>query len=446
MTNSTFTSNLYEAIRLVKSRLTASEVKILQNGGEVRRNYYSETYYSKDYYWQVSLYDQAHLKIEKSSIEHGEHGGIYAESSEVEIADCIVAHHQSNGLEVTNSSTAKVVGGTFRANLNDQIAGYNNSTLEVRDAVLDGKGISRGGLSMWNGHVAIKKCQIHSHTYRGVWVRGGSGCTIEDSQLENNGPEGLVLFFRYSQLFVNEAEKVALSDLRVIGGKGGGVYLESCKASFVSKSIIRGNQGPGLWARRTQLTVEKTEFQDNGKPDTSFGYSYSYNQYMQRYMQIPYCYQILAEEVSCVQLKEVQIYEGRHGGILVRNHSTVTLRGGSIHGHGREAIAVQNIGGISKIVVIGARIFGNAQQTDAKVIVKYRGTNAQQTVAQVIVNGGTVEMEDACIQDSPHGGALVENVGTLILKRCQVHNNRAYNLRSDWYGRVEFIDMPPVED
>jgi hypothetical protein len=35
MTNSTFTSNLYGAIRLEKSRLIASEVKILENGGVV---------------------------------------------------------------------------------------------------------------------------------------------------------------------------------------------------------------------------------------------------------------------------------------------------------------------------------------------------------------------------------------------------------------------------
>jgi hypothetical protein len=106
MTNSTFTSNLYGAIRLEKSRLIASEVKILENGGVVGR----------EWYWQVSLFDQAHLKIEKSSIEHGETGGIYAENSEVEIADCIVADHQLDGLRVNDSSTAKVVGGTFRAN------------------------------------------------------------------------------------------------------------------------------------------------------------------------------------------------------------------------------------------------------------------------------------------------------------------------------------------
>jgi hypothetical protein len=82
-------------------------------------------------------------------------------------------------------------------------------------------------------------------------------------------------------------------------------------------------------------------------------------------------------------------------------------------------------------VVIGARIFGNAREEGAQVIVKY---------------GGTAEMEDTCIQDSPHGGVLVEDGGILILKRCQVHNNKAYNLRREETGRVEFIDMPPVED
>jgi hypothetical protein len=74
---------------------------------------------------------------------------------------------------------------------------------------------------------------------------------------------------RMPQLFVKEVEKVALSDLRVIGGKGGGVYLASCKnASLSGKSIIRGNQHTGLYAYRTQLTVEKAEFQDNGKAST----------------------------------------------------------------------------------------------------------------------------------------------------------------------------------
>jgi hypothetical protein len=158
--------------------------------------------------------------------------------------------------------------------------------------------------------------------------------------------------------------------------------------------------------------VEKVEFQDNGKGSTPDSY----------------WYQILADEASNVQLKEVRIYEGQHsGGIWVRERSTVKLEGGSIHGHGREAIAVQDSG--SKIVVIGARIFGNAQQGGAQVIVK---------------ENGTAEMEDTCIQDSPHGGALVEDGGTLILKRCQVHNNKAYNLRREGTGRVEFIDMPPV--
>jgi len=108
----------------------------------------------------------------------------------------------------------------------------------------------------------------------------------------------------------------------------------------------------------------------------------------------------------------------------VKSGSTVKLEGGSIHGHGREAIAVQDSG--SKIVVIGARISGNAQEAGAQVIVKDRGT---------------AEMEDTCIQDSPHGGALVRGGGTLILKGCQVHN-----LRRVGSGRVEFIDMPPVKD
>jgi hypothetical protein len=120
----------------------------------------------------------------------------------------------------------------------------------------------------------------------------------------------------------------------------------------------------------------------------------------------------------------------------VWRESTVKLEGGSIHGHGREAIALFEdsgpiIGIRSKMVVIGARIFENAQQAGAQVIVK---------------DSGTAEMEDARIQDSPHGGVFVEDGGTLILKRCQVHNNKAYNLRREGTGRVEFIDMPPVED
>jgi len=263
-------------------------------------------------------------------------------------------------------------------------------------------------------NVAIKKCQIHSHNREGVRVKDGSGCTIEDSQLENNGL-GSSEEKAYAQLFVERVEKVALSDLRVIGGKGEGVHLESCKnASLSGKSIIRGNQRTGLYAYQTQLTVEQAEFQDNGKASTPNEYDH----------------QILADEASNVQLEEVQIYEGRHsGGVWVRKQSTVTLRGGSIHGHGREAVAVQDSG--SKIVVVGARIFGNAQKAGAQVIVK---------------DSGTAEMEDACIQDSPRGGAWVGEESTLILKRCQVHNNKAYNLKREWAGRVEFIDMPPVED
>jgi len=398
MTNSTFTSNLYEAIRLVKSRLIASEVKILENGGKVRGWYF----------WQVKLFDHAYLKIKKSSIEHGEIGGINAESSKVEVVDCIVVDHQFNGLCVSESSTARVVGGTFRANLRDQIAGYDYSTVEVRDAVLDGDGKSQRGLYMQKCHVAIKNCQIHSHNKNGVVVEGGSGCTIEDSQLENNGLDG------YPQLFVREV-KVALSDLRVIGGKGVGVHLVSCKnASLSGKSTIRGNQGTGLRASWTQITMEQVEFQDNGKASTPDSYYY----------------QILADHASKVHLKEVQIYEGQHsGGIWVREQGTVKLEGGSIHGHGREAIAVQDSG--SKIVVIGARIFENAQEGGAQVIVR---------------DSGAAEMEDTLIQDSLHGGVLVEDGGTLILKRCQVHNNKAYNLKREGTGRVEFIDMPPVED
>jgi len=355
------------------------------------------------------LYDQAYLKIEKSSIEHGKTGGIYAKSSEVEIADCIVAHHQLDGLQVKDGSTARVVGGTFRANLNDQIAGYNNSTVEVRDAVLDGDGKSQRGLYMEKGHIAINNCQIHSHNQNGVRVEGGSGCTIEDSQLENNGL-GSSEKNPYAQLFVKEVEKVALSDLRVIGGKGEGVELDSCKnASLSGKSIIRGNQGVGLRASRTQLTVEQVEFQDNGKRSTPD----------------KYYYQIVAGADSNVHLKEVQVYEGQHsGGIWVSKRSTVKLEGGSIHGHGREAIYVEGEDVSNYVfyptspimVVIGARIFGNAQQRGAQVIVE---------------RGGRAEMKDTCIQDSPRGGAWVGKEGTLILRRCQVHNNQAYNLKAD---------------
>jgi len=401
--NSTFTSNLRGAIILVKSRLIASEVKILQNGGVVR----------EDYFWQVALLDHAHLKIEKSSVKHSECGGILASSSEVEISNCIVAHHQLDGLHVRDSSTVEVVGGTFRANRGSQIAGYDNSTVEVRGAILDGDDQSGVGLSMQESHVVIRKCQIQSHNKNGVWVEGGSECIIEDSQLENNGL-GSSEENTYAQLFVKEVKKVVLSALRVIGGKGIGVSLESCKASFVGKSIIRGNQFTGLWAGRTQLSVENVEFKDNGKGSTPNSY----------------WYQILADEASNVQLKEVRVYEEQHsGGIWVRRRSIVKLEGGSIHGHGREAIAVQDSG--SKILVSGARIFENAQQTGAQVIVK---------------DSGTAEIEDTRIQDSPHGGVFVEDEGTLILKRCQVHNNKAYNLRREGTGRVEFIDMPPVEE
>jgi hypothetical protein len=497
ITNSIFTSNLGGAIRLAKSRLIASEVEILENGGIDLKG---------REHWQVGLSDHAFMKIEKSSIEDGAAGGIWANCSKVKIADCIVAHHQSDGLRILCSSTAKVVGGTFRANLRDQIVGYNSSKVQVRDAVLDGDGRSQRGLYMKECHVAIKKCQIYNHNQNGVQVWGGSGCTIEDSQLKNNGLPGC------PQLFVKEVEKVALSDLRVIGGKGEGVYLGLCEnASLSGKSIIRGNQRSGLLASETQLTVEKAEFQDNGKGSTPD----------------KYYYQIVAGDDSNVHLKEVRICEGQHsGGLRCGGGSTVKLEGGSIHGHGREAIRVG-----SKIVVIGARIFGNAQeggaqvrvedsgtaemedtciqdsphggalvedggtlilkscqvhnnnaqQTGAQVIVKDSGTakmedtriqdsphggvlvedggtlilkscqihnnNAQQTGAQVIVkDSGTAKMEDTCIQDSPHGGALVKDGGTLILKKCQVHNNKAYNLRREGTGRVEFIDMPPVKD
>jgi hypothetical protein len=430
MTNSSFTSNLYEAIRLVKSRLIVSEVKILQNDGVERGRYF----------WQVALYDQAHLKIEKSSIEHGKYGGIWAKSSEVEIADCIVAHHKTGGLVVRDGSTGKVVGGTFRANRKDQIAGYD-STVEVQGAVLHGDAQSEKGLSAWESNVAIKKCHIHSHNTHGIIVFRGSLCAIEDSQLENNGLESSKDGFCAqlivgevgedsqvekndlesskdgfcAQLVVGEVEKVALSDLRVIGGGGGGVDLDSCKnASLTGKSIIRGNQWYGLDARQTQLTVENAEFQDNSKASTPDFYSY----------------QIIAGGASNVQLKEVQVYEGQHsGGIVLIEQSTVKLEGGRIYGHGREAILVIHNG--SKIVIIGARISENAQQDGAQVIV---------------VEGSAAEMEDTCIQDSPHGGALVEDGGILILKRCQVHNNKAYNLKREGTGRVEFIDMSPLED
>jgi len=86
------------------------------------------------------------------------------------------------------------------------------------------------------------------------------------------------------------------------------------------------------------------------------------------------------------------------------------------------------IGIRSRMAVIGAWISENAQQGGAQVIV---------------AENGTAKMEDTRIQDSPHGGALVEG-GTLILKKCQIHNNKAYNLKRDGTGRVEFIDMPPL--
>ena len=421
ITNSTFVSHRSNAIRLVNSKLIASELKILENG--------SSTVFSDS--WQVELYDHAHLKIEKSSIEHGEVGGIYAQNSEVEIVDCIVAHHKTGGLQLRDGSTGKVVGGIFRANREDQIASYG-STVEVQGAVLHGDAQSEKGLSAWESNVAIKKCRIHSHNTHGIIVFRGSLCAIEDSQLENNGlassKDGFCAQLIVgegeeesskdgfcAQLIVGEVEKVALSDLRVIGGGGGGVDLESCKnASLTGKSIIRGNQWYGLEARQTQLTVENAEFQDNSKASTPDFYSY----------------QIIAGGASNVQLKEVQVYEGQHsGGIVLIEQSTVKLEGGRIYGHGREAILVIHNG--SKIVIIGARISENAQQDGAQVIV---------------IEDSTAEMEDTCIQDSPHGGVFVGNGSILTLERCQVHNNKAYNLKREGTGRVKFINMPPVKD
>jgi hypothetical protein len=383
---------------------------------------------------QIHLVGAFKVSLQKITVQNSEAIGLYAKDCpDIRMTNSTFTSNLHGGIVLVNSrliaSEVKMLrngekednaiglmgGWGVAVTLASQIAGYKNSTLEVRDAVLDGYFTSRRGLYMEEGHVAIKKCQIHSHYYNGVYVKGGSECTIEDSQLEKNGLGSSEFFGTYFQLFIREVEKVALSDLRVIGGKGGGVCLDSCKnASLSGKSIIRGNQETGLKVWRTQLTVEQAEFQDNGKANTPEDRYYYY-------------FQILADEASNVQLKEVQIYEGRHsGGVWVRKQSTVKLEGGSIHGHGREAIRVG-----SKIVVIGARIFGNAQEWEAQVIVGYECT---------------AEMEDACIQDSPHGGVFVGDGGTLILKRCQVHNNKAYNLRREGTGHVEFIDMPPVED
>jgi hypothetical protein len=419
MTNSTFTSNLYGAIRLEKSRLIASEVKMLENGREV----------GEGYYWQVALYDQAQLKIEKSSIEHGKAGGIYAESSEVEVVDCIVADHQEDGLQVRDSSTAKVVGGTFSDN-GYQIAGYNNSTVEVQGAVLDGGCESLRGLHMDNSHVVIKKCQIRIHSQEGVLVWGGSGCTIEDSELEGNGLETVEIDHTgYSQICVHGVKKVVLSNLRVIDGWGEGVHLRSCENALLSgKSIIRGNRLTGLWAEETQLTVENAVFEDNGKAIIPNWWRYE----LAGIDPTPdgWYYQILAERASNVQLKEVLVAqleevlneEQESGGIWVSEQSTVKLEGGIILGHGREAIKVEDM---SKMVIIGARILDNAREEGAQVIVK---RNAR------------VEIEDTFIKDSPHGGVFVENEGILTLKKCRIFNNQDYDLMAVKGSIVERIE------
>jgi hypothetical protein len=166
--------------------------------------------------------------------------------------------------------------------------------------------------------------------------------------------------------------------------------------------------------------VEQAEFQDNGKGSTPG---------MDRYY-----YQILAEDYSNVQLKEVQIYEGQHsGGVWVWGGSTVKLEGGSIHGHGREAINV-----------------GDGWDSGLRILKWWSSglgfLRMLSKGAQVIVrdwhsgNGGRLHSGQPPWRGSRRDG------GTLILKRCQVHNNKAYNLRIEGNGRVEFIDMPPVED
>jgi hypothetical protein len=64
----------------------------------------------------------------------------------------------------------------------------------------------------------------------------------------------------------------------------------------------------------------------------------------------------------------------------------------------------------------------------------------------IVIEDSAAEMEDTCIQDSPHGGVFVGNGSILTLERCQVHNNKAYNLKREGTGRVKFINMPPVKD
>jgi len=80
----------------------------------------------------------------------------------------------------------------------------------------------------------------------------------------------------------------------------------------------------------------------------------------------------------------------------------------------------------SKMVVIGARIFENAQQEGAQVIVLSRGK---------------AEIKYTLIQDSLNGGVFVQDRGILILKRCQIHSNHAYNLQKEDSGRVKLIGM-----
>jgi len=131
MTDSIFTLNLYGAIHLVKSRLIANEVKILENGGE-------------RYYWQVALSDHAHLKIKKSSIEHGRSLGILAVSSKVEIADCIIAHHQYGkgmGLCAENCPDIRIVNSTFTSNLRGAIILVKSRLIASEVKILQNGGV-----------------------------------------------------------------------------------------------------------------------------------------------------------------------------------------------------------------------------------------------------------------------------------------------------------------
>jgi len=157
--------------------------------------------------------------------------GIFLNSSDVSIVNCILKNNYYYGIECYNFSYPDIHNCTFIDNSTYGLYAYLSCRPEVSNCVFDGNDTTSEGIHMLtNTNMLVDDCVFKDHTSKGIYGSGGK-LTVTDSNFENNNSYGLGLSNVMDLTITNCS----------IWGSNYGIYASYCNPLTITNCSIKSS-------------------------------------------------------------------------------------------------------------------------------------------------------------------------------------------------------------